>query len=301
MEEIKKNKKINFAPYLFLSPYLLLFIIFIVVPILMAIFLSFTYFNSINAPLFIGLKNYMTLITMDQEFMQQILPNTIKFAVIVGPGGYLLGFFLAWSLAQVTKRTRTIMAVILYSPSLTAGVAMTVIWKTIFSGDQNGIMNSVLMNLGLIDAPIAWLLSPDYLMTIMIVVALWSSMGVGFLAMLSGVLNINQDLYEAAYVDGMKNRWQEVFYITIPSMKPQMLFGAVMAIVNTFNIGSIGVLLSGSNPTPQNSGQLIVNFIEDYGFIRFDMGYACCISVILLLIVYVFSKISFKLFGDKNE
>ncbi len=288
------------SPYLFVSPYVLLFITFIVIPVLAAIYLSFTYFNTVKSPDFIGLLNYIQLITNDQEFMQHVLPNTIKYALIVGPGGYMLGFFLAWSLSQIPHRLRTILALVIYSPSMTAGIAMAVIWRIIFSGDHTGYLNAFLLNLNIIEQPIQWLQSPDHLMNIMIVVSLWGSMGVGFLAMLAGILNIDQELYEAAYIDGMKNRWQEVFYITIPSMKPQMLFGAVMAIVNTFNIGGIGVALSGANPTPQYSGQLIVNHIEDYGFIRFEMGYAAAVSVVLLLIVYYFSKVSWRLFGEKG-
>jgi len=232
--------------------------------------------------------------------MQHVLPNTIKFAIIVGPVGYLLSFLLAWLLAQISKVPRTILAIILYSPSLTMGVAMSSMWQIIFSGDSKGYLNSLLMNWGLIIEPIQFLQSPQYLMTIMIVVSLWSSMGVGFLAMLAGVLNIDQTLYEAAYIDGIRNRTQEIFYITIPSMKPQMLFGAVMATVNTFQAGAIGVQLSGSNPTPQYAGQLIVNHIEDFGFIRYMMGYASAISVVLLLMVYFLSKVTFKLLGERE-
>ncbi|MFW6319663.1 MAG: carbohydrate ABC transporter permease [Bacillota bacterium] len=293
-----KNK--NNKSWLFTLPYVTLFSIFIVIPVLAAFALSLTHFNLVNFPEWRGLVNYIQLLTNDPVFMQHVLPNTLKFALIVGPGGYALGFILAWSLAQVTKKARIIMALIIYSPSLTAGIAMAVLWRIIFSGDQSGYLNAVLLNMRIIETPIQWLQSPEHLMTIMIIVSLWSSMGVGFLAMLSGILNVDQELYEAAYIDGMKTRFQEIFYITIPSMKPQMLFGAVMAIVNTFNIGAVGVQLSGVNPTPQYSGQLIVNHIEDYGFIRFEMGYAAAISVVLLVIVYAISKLAWRLFGEKN-
>lgn len=292
-------RKIN-RPIWFLIPYWTLFAIFIVLPVLAAVVLSFTYFNAIQTPTYTGITNYIELITIDTVFMQHVLPNTIKFAIIVGPVGYLLSFLLAWLLAQISKVPRTILAIILYSPSLTMGVAMSSMWQIIFSGDSKGYLNSLLMNWGLIIEPIQFLQSPQYLMTIMIVVSLWSSMGVGFLAMLAGVLNIDQTLYEAAYIDGIRNRTQEIFYITIPSMKPQMLFGAVMATVNTFQAGAIGVQLSGSNPTPQYAGQLIVNHIEDFGFIRYMMGYASAISVVLLLMVYFLSKVTFKLLGERE-
>jgi multiple sugar transport system permease protein len=286
--------------YGFLLPYALLFAIFIVVPVLAAIALSFTFFDAIQPPHFIGLGNYIALLTADDTFMRYVLPNTLQFAVIVGPGGYVLAFMLAWVLAQLPRLPRTIFALILYSPSMTAGVAMAVVWKTLFSGDQTGYLNSFLLGLGVLQEPIQWLQSPQYLMPIMILVTLWSSMGIGFLAMLAGILEISPELYEAAAIDGMSSRWQEIFYITIPSMKPQMLFGAVMALVGTFQAGAIGVALSGSNPTPQYAGQLIVNHIEDYGFLRYEMGYAAAISVVLLLMVLFFSRVATRLFGSEK-
>lgn len=286
------------SAYGFLAIYALLFIIFIILPVLAAFLLSFTFFDTIQAPRPVGLSNYITLLTQDDTFMKYVLPNTIQFAVIVGPGGYALAFLLAWVLAQLPKVPRTIFALILYSPSMTAGVAMAVVWKTLFSGDQTGYLNSFLMGLGLIAEPIQWLQSPQYLMPIMIIVTLWSSMGIGFLAMLAGILEINPELYEAAALDGLSSRWQEIFFITIPSMKPQMLFGAVMAIVGTFQAGAIGVTLSGSNPTPQYAGQLIVNHIEDYGFLRYEMGYAAAVSVVLLLMVLFFTRFANRLFAS---
>jgi multiple sugar transport system permease protein len=286
--------------YGFISMYALMFIIFIVVPVLLAFLLSFTSFDTIQFPKFNGLRNYIVLITQDDIFMKYVLPNTIKFAVIVGPGGYVLSFLLAWVLTQLPKLPRTIFALILYSPSMTSGVAMTVVWKTLFSGDQTGYLNSMLLGMKIIQEPIQWLQSPQYLMTIMIVVTLWSSMGVGFLAMMAGILEVNPEMYEAGSLDGISNRFQEIIYITIPSMKPQMLFGAVMAIVGTFQAGAIGVTLSGGNPTPQYAGQLIVNHVEDYGFLRYEMGYAAATSVVLLLMVLLFTRVANKLFASDN-
>ncbi len=288
------------SAYAFVAAYAVLFFTFIVVPVAAAIGLSFMFFDAIQPPRFIGLRNYITLLTQDDTFMRYVLPNTIQFAVIVGPGGYALAFFLAWVLAQLPRLPRTFFALILYSPAMTSAVAMAVVWKTLFSGDQAGYLNSFLLGLGLIQEPIQWLQSPQYLMTIMIVVTLWSSMGIGFLAMLAGILETNPDLYEAASIDGVSNRLQEIFYITIPSMKPQMLFGAVMAIVGTFQAGAIGVTLSGSNPTPQYAGQLIVNHIEDYGFLRYEMGYAAAVSVVLLLMVLFFTRLANRLFASEG-
>jgi multiple sugar transport system permease protein len=298
--EKKQFKHDDKVAYLFTLPYILLFLTFIVIPILLAVILSFSTFDMVSFPRFSGFNNYIYLLTSDEEFMKYILPNTIKFAVIIGPGGYILSFFMAWALAQLPHKLRTVLAIVLYSPSLTAGITMTVVWKVFFAGDESGYLNYILLELGMIVEPIAFLQSPDYLFTIMIVVALWGSMGVGFLAMLAGILNVDQELYEAAYIDGLSNRFQEVIYITIPAMKPQMLFGAVMAIVGTFSAGALGVSLSGSNPTPNYAGSLIVNHIEDYGFIRYDMGYAAALSLVLLLIIYFFSRLSWRFFGEKD-
>lgn len=287
-------------PAWFVVPYWFLFAFFIIIPVFAAFALSFTFFNSIQAPTFVGINNYIELITLDTVFMRYVLPNTLRFAFIVGPVGYALSFIVAWMLSHLPKTPRTILAIIFYSPSLTAGVAMAAMWRIIFSGDAQGYLNAFLLDLGLIVEPIQFLQDPNMLMTIMIVVSLWSSIGVGFLAMLAGILNVDRTLYEAAYIDGIKNWVQEIIYVTIPAMKPQMIFGAVMAVVGTFQAGAIGVALSGTNPTPNYAGQLIVNHIEDFGFIRFMMGYAASVSVILLIMVYAISKITWKFLGEKD-
>lgn len=283
--------------YLFILPYAAVFTVFILIPVLLAVLLSFTNFNAIEFPSWVGFLNYITVLTNDEVFMQYVLRNTVIYAVVVGIGGYLLSFVLAWALCNLTSGLRTVFALILYSPSMTAGVAMTVVWKVIFSGDQTGLLNSWLMELGVITAPVIWLIDQRFLLPIVIIIGLWSSMGIGFLSLIAGILNTDESLYEAGAIDGVKNRFQEMFYITIPSMKPQMLFAAVMSIVNAFQAGTIFTLLTG-NPSPGYASQLIVNHIEDYGFLRYEMGYAAAVSVVLLLIVQLFSKVANRLFGE---
>ncbi len=300
-----KTKKVNrsgdfWSSMFLLFPYLLLFSLFIAIPVIIAIGLSFTYFDVINEPIFTGMSNYISLLTQDEIFLKYIIPNTFKYALIVGPGGCLLSFVLAWLVCQIQAIPRTILTLCLYMPSMVGPLMIQVVWKTVFNGDQRGILNSWLLSRGWIDMPINFLLSPDYLMTIIIIVALWQSMGIGFLSMIAGILNVNEELYEAAYVDGMKSRFQEVIYITIPSMKSQMLFGAVMAIVSAFNTGWIGPALSGTNPTPEYSGNLILNHIEDYAYSRYEMGYAAAVSVVLLLMIAFFSKVAGALFSEKD-
>ncbi len=296
---IGRRENNNHHGYYFIAPYAIVFTIFILIPVVLAVILSLTNFNAIQFPKWVGFLNYITLLTSDEVFMQHVLPNTVVYAVVVGIGGYILSFILAYALCNLSKVPRTIIALILYSPSMTTGVAMTVLWKVIFSGDQMGLLNSWLMSLGVLNEPVVWLSDTRALLPIVIIIGLWSSMGIGFLSLIAGILNTDEQLYEAGAIDGIKNRFQEMIYITIPQMKPQMLFAAVMAIVNAFQNGLISTLLTG-NPSPSYAAQLIVNHIEDYGFQRYEMGYAACVSVVLLLIVQLFSYASNKLLTDKD-
>ena len=296
-----KPKRRRFNPsYLFIGPYAIIFLVFVVLLILISFLLSFAYYDGVNMPHFIGLTNYVTLFTQDLDFMQSALPNTIEYALIVGPVGYMLAFFLAWVLAQLPRRFRNVAAIILYSPSLTGSVLISVVWKAMFSGDSRGYINYLLLNWGIINEPLQFLQDKTTIFIIMVFVGLWSSMGIGFLAMLSGILNTNREIYEAAYVDGMKNRFQEIIYITIPSMKPQMMFGAVMAIVSTFNSAGLASALTGASPTPQLAGWLISDHMQDYAFSRMEMGYASSLSVVLLMLVLVFYFVANNLFRSDD-
>ncbi|WP_317259132.1 sugar ABC transporter permease [Paenibacillus sp. J5C2022] len=287
--------------YAFMAPFLLCFTIFILIPVIVAIALSFTYFNAIQSPVWNGWGHYQYLLSQDILLLEHALPITLKFALIVGPGGYIASFILAWLIAQIPDKVRLWIVLAIYAPSLTAGTAMAVIWTPLLSGDRLGYLNSLLLKLGWIDEPQLWTLDKIYLMDSMIAVTLWSSAGIGFLAMLAGILNVNPELYEAARIDGINNRLQEVWYITIPAMKPQMLFAAVMAIVGAFKAGNIGVDLSGQFPTPQYAGHTLVNHIEDYGLVRFEMGYASALSVVLLIIIFIANRISWRLFGTRGD
>lgn len=281
-------------------PFIVLFLLFIIIPTVVAFVLSFTDFNSIQSPNWVGAENYINILTNDDVFAGHALPNTIKFAIIVGAFGYILSFVLAWILAQVPRVPRTILAAMLYLPSMTGPTMMQNVWQIIFAGDKVGYLNALLLKLDIIQTPIIWLSDSNYIMTIMIVVSLWSCMGIGFLSMLAGILNVNRELYEAAHIDGVSNRLQEVIYVTIPAIKPHMMFGAIMSIVNAFQNANIGVQLSGANPTPGYGGQLLITHADEHAFVRYEMGYSAAISVIVLIIIWVISQLSKKVFKDKE-
>ena len=294
---MKRFIRKNWMGYVFLLPFVILFTIFVVAPVLTAIGLSFTDYNMMQKPHFVGVNNYKLLFLDDEVFMTSI-SNTVKFAVITGPVGYLLSFFAAWVINQL--KFKRAFALAFYAPSITSGVAMSVVWMIAFSGDRYGYINNVLLNMGLIDEPILWNTNPQYIMGVVMFISLWMSMGTGFLVFLAGLQNIDKALYEAGAIDGVKNKFQELFYITLPTMKPQLLFGAINAITSSFAVFDIAVSVAGM-PSPNYSAHTIVAHLYDYAFIRFQMGYASAVAVVLFLITFILGKIVMRLLSSKDE
>jgi len=272
--------------YLFLLPFAALFFTFFILPICTSIYYSFTQYNILEAPKFVGFQNYINLILQDEVFLTSV-KNTFVIAVITGPVGYILSFLFAWFINELPRWLRTIAVVVFYAPSI-AGNAFF-IFSIIFRGDAYGYLNSFLMQFGLIDAPLQFLLDPKYIMPVIIVVILWMSMGTGFLSFVAGLQGVDKSMYEAGYVDGIKNRWQELYYITLPSMKPMLLFGAVMSITTAFNVCDVPRALAGY-PSTDYAARTIVTHLFDYGFSRFEMGYASAIATVLFLVMILCKK-----------
>lgn len=289
--------KKNWIGYLFLAPFLILFTIFTVIPVVYAFYLSFTNYNMLQAATWAGVDNYRLLFLDDSVFITA-LSNTITFSVIVGPTGYLMSFFAAWVINQL--KAKRIFALAFYAPSITSGIAMTTVWMVAFSSDRQGYINNFLINLGLIDQPILWNTDPNYIMTVIMIIQLWMSMGNGFLVFLAGLQNVDHSLYEAGAIDGVKNKIQELFYITLPSMKPQLLFGAINAITSSFGVFEVATQVAGM-PSPNYAGHTIVAHLYDYAFLRFQMGYASAVAVILFVITFVLGKVVRTVLSTKDE
>ena len=285
MYGLKKAGKMKVC-YLFLLPYAVLFFTFLILPICTSIYYSFTYYNILEAPRFIGFQNYINLVLQDEVFLTAI-KNTFVIAVVTGPIGYILSFLFAWFINELPRWLRTVAVVVFYAPSI-AGGAYTV-FAILFQGDSYGWLNSILLQFGFIDAPILFLLDPRYIMTVIIIVTLWMSMGTGFLAFVAGLQGIDKSMYEAGYVDGIRNRWQELYFITLPQMKPMLLFGAVMSITSAFNVSDVPRALAGY-PSTDYAARTIVTHLFDYGFSRFEMGYASAIAVVLFLAMILCNK-----------
>jgi multiple sugar transport system permease protein len=286
------------SSYLMMAPFLILFTVFTILPILGAIGLSFTSFDMLQPPRFIGLSNYTRLLLDDKIFMQ-VLKNTLIFAFVTGPLSYVLSFLLAWMINEYKPVARSIWTLIFYAPSLAGNIFF--VWTLIFSGDYYAPLNGLLMWLGWIKEPIDWTGNTEYVLRVVLLVQVWLSFGAGFLAFIAGLQGIDRSLYEAGRIDGIKNRWQELWYITIPSMKPQLLFGAVMQIASSFSVSEVIKAVAGF-PSRGYSADTIGTYIIDYGTVRFEMGYACTLSVVLFIIMLLTNKIIMKLLkGADND
>ena len=269
--------------YAFLLPYALVFITFTVLPVLASIFYSFTYNNIFEPVRWVGFENYIRLFTRDDVFLTA-LQNTLVFAVITGPGGYILSFVVAWLINELGRGVRWFLTLIMYAPTLAGNVYY--IWTYIFSGDSKGLVNSALIKIGLINDPIQWLTDSTYSFYVVLVVIIWLSLGAGFLSFVAGLQSLDRSYFEAAAIDGVRNRFQELWYVTLPQMVPQLLFGAVMSISTAFAIGYQNAAITGF-PSSNYSTHTILLHILDYGTIRFEMGYASAIAVVLFAIMLI--------------
>ena len=286
-----RTLKMHKSDYLFMLPYLIIFFLFQVLPVLASVVLGFTYFNVFETPDFVGLANYFKMFLNDDLFMTA-LANTMVLTIITGPVGYVLSFGIAWMVNEFKPKLRAFLTLLFYIPSLTGGMAA--IWLIVFNGDQYGILNGVLMSLNVIFEPVQWLTDTDYMLGAAIIIAIWMSLGTSFLAFVAGFRTVDEKLYEAAAIDGIKNRFQELWYITLPEMKPQLLFGAVMSITSAFGVSAIISQVFGF-PSTGYRLYTLVHMLEDYGGQRFEMGYASAVATILFILMVGLNTVVQKL------
>ena len=193
-----------------------------------------------------------------------------------------MSLLVAWFINELPPKIRAVVTLIFYAPSISGQVYL--IWGTLFSGDSYGWVNGTLLNLKLITEEIHFFKDADYVMPLCIVVALWTSLGTSFLSFIAGLQGIDRSMYEAGAVDGVRNRWQELWYITLPSMKPQLMFGAVMSITSAFGFGGVVTALCGF-PSVDYAAHTIMHHLDDYGGQRFEVGYSSAIAVVLFAVM----------------
>ena len=278
---VRREMRRNWVAYLMILPYVLIFALFTIFPVLLSFIISFTDFNMLQWPNFVWLTNYVNLFFADDIFLIAC-KNTLIFAAIVGPASYLMSFLVAWFINELPPRIRAVVTLIFYAPSISGQVYL--IWGTLFSADAYGWVNASLIELGIIVEPIAWFQNAEYVMPLCIIVALWTSLGTAFLSFIAGLQGIDRALFAAGAVDGIRNRWQELWYITLPSMRPQLMFGAVMAITGAFGFGGVVTALCGF-PSVDYSAHTIMHHLEDFANQRYEMGYASAIAVVLFAVM----------------
>lgn len=279
---ISGNSADTFYQIIMIAPFLLFFFLFTILPIFSSITFSFTSYDMISSPKFVGLDNYHRMIVNDTVFGVTV-KNTLIFAVVAGPIGFLMAFMLAWLVNEFRPAVRALLSLMFYAPSLVGNAYF--IWKVALSGDSHGYLNSALLSIGVITEPIVWLKDESYLMMIIILVQLWQSMGISFLANISGLQNISRDMYEAGAIDGIRNRWQELRYITLPSMSHMLLFSAVMQIQSSFSVSAIAINLAGY-PSKSNAVDTVVSLMQDMATVRYELGYASAIAVVLFIMMF---------------
>ncbi len=291
--DFKRDKHL----YVLIAPYMVLFFIFTVLPVAMSILISLTYFNMLEFPRWAGWSNY-TRLFLDDDIFLIALKNTLIFAVITGPISYIACFVFAWLINELRPKVRAFMTLVFYAPSISGNIYF--IWQIMFSGDSYGIVNGFLMRTGFISEPILWFQDPKYTLMIIIIVQLWLSLGTSFLAFIAGLQTVDRTLFEAGAVDGIRNRWQELWYITLPSMRPQLMFGAVIQITASFAVADVAMNLAGF-PSVQYSAHTVVTHLIDYGTIRFEMGYASSIATVLFVMMLGSNLIIQKLLKKVGE
>ena len=276
-----KEMKRNWVAYAMVAPFFILFLIFTVFPVILSMFLSLTEFNLLEMPKWVGFSNYIRLF-LDDEIFILACKNTLIFAAITGPVSYIMSFLVAWFINELPPKIRAVVTLVFYAPSISGSVYM--VWKILFSSDSYGWVNGILTSLGIIDSPILWFENASYVMPLCIIVALWTSLGTAFLSFIAGLQTVDRSLYEAAAVDGIKNRWQEVWFITLPKMRPQLMFGAVLSITSSFGFGAVVTALAGM-PSVDYAAHTIMHHLDDYGGQRYEVGYSSAIAVILFVIM----------------
>jgi len=291
--QIKKSK----ASYIMIAPYFILFFFFTVLPVAMAVGFSFTYYNMLEMPTFVGWKNYIKLFLEDDIFMKS-LKNTLLLAVVTGPVSYMLCLLFAWIINEFKGKLRAFLTLIFYAPSICGNAY--IVWNLILTGDRYGYLNGILLKLGILDEAVQWMQTEKYVLPFLIVVQLWLSLGTGFLSFIAGLQTVDKSMYEAAALDGVKNRWQELWYVTLPAMKPQLMFGAVMQITSSFAIADVSLNLAG-NPSVNYAGATVVTHLLDYGTTRLEMGYASAIATILFLLMVGSNQLVQKLLRRVGE
>jgi len=286
-EEIRKNS----AAYYMLLPFFLLFFVFTVLPIAAALPFAFTDFKLPGAPSFAGIENFRDLFSENDLFMSS-LKNTLLSLLITGLGGFVLNIFAAWLISPLRGRLKTMFIVIFCLPSFLYGAFA--VWGMALGDGMNSPLNSVLMSLGMIKSPVDWLDSSPASILLMQLVRLWGTFGIGFLVTLTGFdeANENRELYDAARIDGLSNRFWHLVFVTVPAAAPRLALMAALQIAAAFSVGSV------FTTTPAN--MTLTDYMLTLGAYKLDIGMASAVGVLITAAASLIYFIVRKLLRELN-
>ena len=284
--------------FVFIAPALLLFLIFIFVPLFASLYLSFTQYNVLHPPQWVGLENFRQLLFHDPRFWKAFR-NTVCYVVGVVPIGISTALLLAAALEELA-RGKQLFKVLYFIPTVTSVVAIAAVWKWLFAGEKFGLINYGLIQLGL--KPVDWLLSPTWILPAIMIMSIWAGLGYNLVFFSAGISTIPQTLYEAAKVDGA-NWWGRFWNVTVPMLRPTLVFVVVMAVINSFQVfDQVYIMTAGTSEGTGgvlDSGLTLVSYLYEQGFVRFRMGYASAIAYLIFGCVFGLTLVNIRMLRSK--
>lgn len=285
-----KKKFRNIDLIFFLGPYMAVFFIFTILPVIVAYILAFTQFDSLQMPVWVGLQNYERLF-LEEQYFGIALQNSFILASLSGPLNYFVAFIFAWILNEVPPKPRTVLTLLFYIPSMVGGFQFLL--DLLLSQDKYGWINGWLIQLGFIDEPLQFAKMTDIMIPLAVIIMLWNALGQQFLIFISSLQGVDKSLYEAGAVDGISNRWQELYYITLPAIKGQLALNAILTITSAVAIVAPAYF---GNPTQDYRLYTLQMMVNDYTS-RLELGYVTAMSSIMFVISLTVNKIVQYLIG----
>jgi putative chitobiose transport system permease protein len=286
---VSMTKKFSLTPYLFLSPALLVIAVFILYPILAVVFYSFTDYDIVTRPEWIGLRNYVKLLS-DDTFWLALRHSLIY--LIVTPTLIVLSILLAIAVNRELRGIHIFRA-LYYLPAVSGSIAVGITWRWLFD-TQGGLLNGVLIWLGAIKEPIQWLSEPSLTLPIAMLLTIWMGVGYYMVIFLAGLQNISEDLYDAALIDGC-NGWQKHWYVSVPGLRPQITFVAVISSLAALKVFDEIYVLTLRTGGVLDSGVTMVFLLWREAFSLSRAGYASAIALVLLAITLAFSVVNVRM------
>jgi putative chitobiose transport system permease protein len=289
------TKRFSLTPYLFLAPALVIISVFILYPTAAVVYYSFTEYNIVRPPEWVGLQNYERL--WRDPIFWKALSNSFLY-LIVTPTLIVLSIALAIVVNRPLPGVNVFRA-LYYIPVISGTIAVGIAWRWLFD-TNGGLINGILVSLGILEQPVQWLAEPAFTLPIAMLLTIWIGLGYYMMVFLAGLQNIPEDLYDAAVIDGC-NGFQKHWYVTLPGLRPQIVFVAVISSLAAIEVFNEIFVITGGLGGILNSGVTMVFYLWRQAFRLQNAGYASAIAMVLLLITLVFSIFNIRLLERSEQ